>query len=88
MFIKRSIDETAIKAIPNSMNAKTSFESIVKRYVVSRKFEAGQLMQSLIHMKYDGVGGIKQHVFKMVTIAINLMASNVPCLIPFSFTVP
>ena len=45
MVIKRSIFEGLVRAISSIDNTKTFFISIGKRYVISSKAEAGQLMK-------------------------------------------
>ena len=70
--IKRSIDETLVKAIPHFNDAKTFLTSIKKRYVVFDEGETSQLMESFINMKYDRIGGVRKHIMKMVTIANKL----------------
>ena len=85
MLIKRSIDEALVKAIPASEKAKTFLASIGERYAVSGKAEAGQLMDSLVNMKYDGTGGVRQHIMKMVTIASRL--NDLKCPVDDKFLV-
>jgi len=85
MLIKRSIDESLVKAIPKFDNAKTFLESVGERYEVSEKAEAEQLMHNFTNMKYDGVGGVRQHIMKMMTIANRL--ADLECPIADKFLV-
>ncbi|KAJ1395515.1 Zinc finger, CCHC-type superfamily [Sesbania bispinosa] len=78
MLIKRSIDESLVKAIPQYENAKTFLASIGERYAISAKAEAGQLMDNFINMKYDGIGGVRQYIVKMVTLANKLKDLECP----------
>ncbi|KAJ1440443.1 Zinc finger, CCHC-type superfamily [Sesbania bispinosa] len=78
MLIKRSIDESLVKAIPQSENAKTFLPSIGERYAVSAKAEAGQLMDNFINMKYDEIGGVRQYIMKMVTLSNKLIDLECP----------
>jgi hypothetical protein len=85
MLIKRSIDDTLVKAIPNSDDAKTFMASVGERYAISGKAEAGQLMDSFINMRYDGSSGVRQHIMQMMTIANKL--SDLKCPLADKFII-
>ena len=72
MLIKRSIDETLMKAIPTSKYVKTFLDSIGIRYVVFCKDKTGKLMEDFIKMKYDGTSSVRLYNMKMVTVAKKL----------------
>ncbi|KAL6123935.1 hypothetical protein ACLB2K_076451 [Fragaria x ananassa] len=64
-------------SIPESEYAKQYFKNIEERYIVSEKAEIGNLMNTLISMKFDGVGSVREFIMKGIDIAGKLNALNV-----------
>lgn len=85
MLIERSIDDTLVKAIPHSNNAKTFLASESERCAISGKAESSQLMDAFINMKYDRISGVRQHIMKMITIANKL--SDLECPLTNKFII-
>ncbi|XP_052189694.1 uncharacterized protein LOC127799580 [Diospyros lotus] len=78
MIMKRSISHTLIGAISKTENAKRFFDDIVEKYKSSEKADAGELMDRLTGMKYDGVGGVREYIMKMVDITARLTELEIP----------
>lgn len=75
MIIKRSIPEVFRGTIPEEItSAKDFLAEIEKRFAKSEKAETSALLQSLISMKYQGKGNVREYILEMSNIAAKLKA--------------
>ncbi|KAG8375187.1 hypothetical protein BUALT_Bualt10G0074200 [Buddleja alternifolia] len=72
LAMKKSIGEHLLSGLPETNSAKEFFDAVGKRYYVSDKFEAGNLMSDLSGMKYNNSGGVREYILKMVHIQTKL----------------
>uniref|UniRef100_A0A2N9I4J9 Integrase catalytic domain-containing protein n=1 Tax=Fagus sylvatica TaxID=28930 RepID=A0A2N9I4J9_FAGSY len=85
MMMKRSISEALIGALPKTDNAKEFLVAIGQKFQFSDKAETGELMGKLMGMRYDGIGGIREFIMKMVNVANRL--SDLKISVPETFLV-
>ena len=75
MIIKRGIPEAFRGAVSDKITkAKEFLTEIEKRFVKNDKAETSTLLQSLISMKYNGKGNIREYIMGMSLIASKLKA--------------
>jgi len=75
MIIKRDIPEVFMGARSEEIiSAKDFLVEIEKRFARSDKTETSALLQSLISMKYDGKGNVREYIMSMLNIASKLKA--------------
>lgn len=75
LCMKKYMADSVKGGIPNSEHAKVFFNSIVEKYKISGKAETGNLMNSLVKMKYKG-GSIREFILKGSDIAGKLKNLN------------
>ncbi|GAV86359.1 UBN2 domain-containing protein [Cephalotus follicularis] len=83
--MKRSISEHLLGGLPKTNDAREFFAAIGQRYQVSSNAEAGSLMRELIRLRYDGLGGVREHILRMVHLQSKLKARDIP--LPDSYIV-
>lgn len=75
MIIKRGIPEAFRGAVSEEVtNAKDFLTEIEKRFAKNDKAETSTLLQSLISIKYNGKGNIREYIMEMSHIASKLKA--------------
>ncbi|CAL0313649.1 unnamed protein product [Lupinus luteus] len=75
MIIKRGIPEVFRGTISDEINSAQVFlVEIEKRFAKSDKAETSTLLQSLISMRYQGKGNIREYIMVMSNIASKLKA--------------
>ncbi|KAK1411311.1 hypothetical protein QVD17_37858 [Tagetes erecta] len=72
MLIKNSISISIRGAIPESNNAKTYLNFMEEQFKGTYKAYASTLILKLVTMKYDGIGGVREHIMKMHNMANKL----------------
>ncbi|GAV63083.1 UBN2 domain-containing protein [Cephalotus follicularis] len=78
--MKRSISEHLLGGLPATNNAKEFLAAIGERYQVSSNVEAGSLMSELTCLRYDGLGGGREHILRMFHLQSKLRARDIPLL--------
>ncbi|KAJ0733732.1 putative transcription factor interactor and regulator CCHC(Zn) family [Helianthus annuus] len=72
MFMKQSISNAIRGAIPDSEDAKTYLASVEAQFKGTSKAHASTLILKLVTTKYDGRGGIREHIMMMNDMANKL----------------
>ncbi|GAV74342.1 UBN2 domain-containing protein [Cephalotus follicularis] len=85
MAMKRSISEHLLGGLPETNDAREFFATVGERYQVSSNAEAGSLMSELTGLRYDGLGGVREHILRMVHLHSKLRARDIP--LPDSYIV-
>ncbi|GAV81243.1 UBN2 domain-containing protein [Cephalotus follicularis] len=63
--------------LPTDCTAKELMNEISERYRVSSNADIGSLLQGLFNMKYDGNGGVRDYVIRMVDYQTKMKALKV-----------
>ncbi|GAV88523.1 UBN2 domain-containing protein, partial [Cephalotus follicularis] len=77
MAMKRSISEHLLGCLSESNDASKFFAAVGERYQVSSNSEAGSLMSELTGLRYDGLGGVREHILRMVHLQSKLRARDI-----------
>ncbi|GAV84562.1 hypothetical protein CFOL_v3_28006, partial [Cephalotus follicularis] len=85
MAMKRSISEHLLGGLPETNDAREFFAAVGERYQVSSNAEAGSLMSELTGLRYDSLGGVREHILRMVHLQSKLRARDI--LLPDSYIV-
>jgi len=85
MIMSRSMSDQRGDAIKDNGNTKDFLSASGQKFLESDKAEIGSLIDSLSTIKYDLVGGIRDHIMKLVNIAIKL--NNLGVIITDDFLV-
>ncbi|KAK9072512.1 hypothetical protein SSX86_008946 [Deinandra increscens subsp. villosa] len=72
MVIKNSISVAIRGAIPDSDNAKTYLDSVEEQFKGTSKAHASTLILKMLTTKYDGIGGVREHIMIMSDMAHKL----------------
>nr|GEU30768.1 UBN2_2 domain-containing protein [Tanacetum cinerariifolium] len=72
MIIKNSISVAIRGAIPDSENAKDYLSSAEEQFKGTSKAHASTLILKMLTTKYDGVGGVREHIMMMSDMANKL----------------
>ena len=64
--MNRSIFEHLMSDLPETKHAKEFFTTVGERYMVFNKTEVVGLLNELMSIKYDYIGGIGEHILKIV----------------------
>ncbi|GAV82535.1 UBN2 domain-containing protein, partial [Cephalotus follicularis] len=78
MVMKRSISEHLLGGLPETNDAREFLAAVGERYQVSNNAEAGSLMSELTGLRYDGLGGVREHILRMVHLQSKLRARDIP----------
>lgn len=76
-IMKRTIPENLLNDLPSTTEAKEFLTAVSQRYKISSNAEIDTLLRELYSMRYDGVGGIREYVIKMVECQTELAALNI-----------
>lgn len=76
VIMKKTMTEAVRGSIPESELAREYFKNIEDKFKVSDKAETGNLLNSLINMKFDGVGSIREYIMKGIEVVAKLKALN------------
>ncbi|GAV64415.1 UBN2 domain-containing protein, partial [Cephalotus follicularis] len=85
MAMKRFVSEHLLGGLPKTNDAREFFAAVGERYQVSSNAEAGTLMSELTGLRYDGLGGVREHILRMVHLHFKLRAQDIP--LPDSYIV-
>ncbi|GAV65046.1 hypothetical protein CFOL_v3_08561, partial [Cephalotus follicularis] len=66
MAMKRSISEHLLGGLPETNDAREFFDVVGQRYQVSGNAEDGSLMSELTSLRHDGLGGVREHILRVV----------------------
>ncbi|GAV85921.1 UBN2 domain-containing protein [Cephalotus follicularis] len=77
LSIRRLILDHLKSVLPTDCTAKELMTAISERYRVSSNANIGSLLQVLFNMKYDGNGGVRYYVIRMVDYQAKLKALKV-----------
>ncbi|GAV59030.1 hypothetical protein CFOL_v3_02563, partial [Cephalotus follicularis] len=66
MAMKMSISKHLLGDLPETNDVREIFAIVGQRYQVSNNVEARFLMSELTGMRYDGLGGVKEHILRMI----------------------
>ena len=72
MIVKSKIAKHIRKSIPDSDRARVFLASVEQQFQTSDKALAGTLMATLTTKKYNGMGGIHEHIMELNNIAEQL----------------
>ncbi|KAL6182376.1 hypothetical protein ACLB2K_043798 [Fragaria x ananassa] len=72
LILKRTMSDTVRGSVSDEGTTKEDMDRIAQMYQENQKAETGQLLDSLITMKYGGSGEIREHIMKMIEIAAKL----------------
>ncbi|GAV89232.1 UBN2 domain-containing protein [Cephalotus follicularis] len=78
MAMKRSISEHLLGDLPETNDARELFAAVGERYQVSNNAKAGSLMSELTGLRYDGLGGVREHILRMVHFQSKLRVRDIP----------
>ncbi|GAV91827.1 UBN2 domain-containing protein [Cephalotus follicularis] len=78
MSMKRSISEHLLGGLPETNDAREFFAAVGERYQLSSNAEVGSLMSELTGLRYDGLGGVREHILRMVHLQSKLRARDIP----------
>ncbi|GAV58159.1 UBN2 domain-containing protein [Cephalotus follicularis] len=78
MVIKRSISEHLLGGLPETNDAREFFATVGEIYQVSSNAEARSLMSEPTGLRYDGLGGVREHILRMVHLQSKLRARDIP----------
>ncbi|GAV75179.1 UBN2 domain-containing protein [Cephalotus follicularis] len=78
MVMKRSIFEYLLGGLPETNYAKELFAVVGQRYQVCSNTEVVSLMSELACMRYDGMGGVREHILRMVHLQSKLKVRDIP----------
>ena len=76
-IIRATMTETIAGTIPEMEYAYDLLEFVHEKFKVTDKSEAGNLSRTLHTLKYNGVGGVRDHLMKIENIVNRLKALNV-----------
>ena len=76
-LIAITIFEHLLSGLSEKAIIKEFFDALGKRYQVSDNAEFGYLMERLLNMRYDNVGGVKEFIMKMVHIQTKLKCHQI-----------
>ncbi|XP_062025237.1 uncharacterized protein LOC133741324 [Rosa rugosa] len=76
VILKKFMTEAVRGSIPESEYAREYFKNVEEKFKVSDKAEIGNLMNTLITMKFDGVGSVREYIMKGIDVAAKLKALN------------
>ncbi|GAV56573.1 UBN2 domain-containing protein [Cephalotus follicularis] len=85
MAMKRSISKHLLDGLPETNDAREFFAAVGDRYQVSSNAEVGSLVSELTGLRYDGLGGVRDHILRMVHLQSKLRARDIP--LPDSYVV-
>ncbi|GAV79930.1 UBN2_2 domain-containing protein [Cephalotus follicularis] len=85
MAMKRSISEHLLGGLLETNDAREFFSAVRQRYQVSCNAETESLMHELTGLRYDGLGGVRKHILRMVHLQCKLKARDIP--LPDSYVV-
>lgn len=71
VIMKRSMSEAVKGGIADAAYARDYLNNIQEKFKISDKAETGSLMNSLITMKFDGVGSIREFIMKGLNMLLN-----------------
>ncbi|GAV62998.1 UBN2 domain-containing protein [Cephalotus follicularis] len=77
LSMRRSILDHLKSGLPTDCTSKELMTAISERYRVSSNADIGSLLQVLFNMKYDGNGGVRDYVIRMVNYHTKLKALKV-----------
>ncbi|GAV66974.1 UBN2 domain-containing protein [Cephalotus follicularis] len=77
LSMRMSILDHLKSGMPTDCTAKELMTAISERYRVSSNADIGSLLQRLFNMKYDGNGGVRDYVIRMVDYQTKLKAFKV-----------
>ncbi|GAV92399.1 UBN2 domain-containing protein [Cephalotus follicularis] len=77
LSMRRSILDYLKSGLPTDCTAKELMTAISERYRVSSNADIGSLLQVLFNMKYDGNGGVRDYIIRMVDYQTKLKALKV-----------
>ncbi|XP_062003220.1 uncharacterized protein LOC133720766 [Rosa rugosa] len=77
VILKKFMTDAVRGGIPESEYAREYFKNVEEKFKVSDKAEIGNLMNTLITMKFDGVGSIREYIMKGIDVAAKLKVLNV-----------
>ncbi|PRQ17445.1 putative RNA-directed DNA polymerase [Rosa chinensis] len=72
LILKRTMSDTVRGSVPDEGTARDYLNNIADMYQESEKAETGQLLDSLITMKYGGSTGVREHIMRMIETAAKL----------------
>ena len=78
--MKKSIQEHLKSGLPTDCIAKEMMAALEARNRILSNAEIGTLLQKLFNIKYDGTGGFRDYVLRMVDLKTKLQALNVSIL--------
>ncbi|XP_024968653.1 uncharacterized protein LOC112508102 [Cynara cardunculus var. scolymus] len=76
MIIKNSIYGAIRGAIPDSKDAKTYLNSVEDQFKGTSKAHASTLILKMLTTKYNGVGGVREHIMMMSDMANKLKSMD------------
>ncbi|GAV58696.1 UBN2_2 domain-containing protein, partial [Cephalotus follicularis] len=85
MAMKRSIYEHILGGLPETNDAREFFAAVGQRYQVSSNAVVGSIISELTGLRYDGLGGVKEHILRMVHLQSKLSARDIS--LPDSYVV-
>ncbi|GAV79101.1 UBN2 domain-containing protein, partial [Cephalotus follicularis] len=77
LSMRRSILNPLKSVLPTDCTAKELMTAISERYRVSSNADIGSLLHVLFNMKYDGNGGVRDYIIRMVNYQTKLKALKV-----------
>ena len=77
LTMKRSIPEHLLSGLPVTTIARDFLTNVSKRYKVSSNAEIGTVLKELYSMRYEGVGGVREYIIKMVHLQSQLKALDI-----------
>jgi len=76
LFIKCYVQKHLKSGLLANCTAKQMMEALVARNCISSNVEIGTHLQTLFNMKYDGFGGVRDYVLRMVDLQTKHQALN------------
>jgi hypothetical protein len=81
-IIKKAMTETVRGGIPECERALDYLKAVEEKYKESDKAEIANHMNSLMNLKFDGIGSVREHCLKLIDIATKLKALESPIADP------